>query len=229
VPKLRLAKAPCRYFDGQGFMVRKSLKINSLKEMDGASICVVQGTTTELNLADYFRTNRMKYEPVAFQSVDEVIGAFEANRCDAYTTDLSQLGSTRLKMKNPEDYVLLPEVVSKEPLGAWVRQGDSQWFDVVRWTLFAMINAEELGVTQANVGDMLKSENPEIRRFLGVDSKLGELLGLSSDWAVRIVKAVGNYGESFDRNLGEKSAIKLPRGPNRLWTQGGLQYAPPAR
>jgi general L-amino acid transport system substrate-binding protein len=217
------------YFDGQGFLVKKSAKITSLKEMDGASICVAQGTTTELNLADYFRANRMKYEPVAYQSADEVIQAYQAGRCDAYTTDLSQLGATRLKMQNSDEHLLLPEVVSKEPLGAWVRQGDSQWFDIVRWTLFAMLNAEELGVTQANISEMLKSENPEIRRLVGVEGKLGEGLGLTGDWAVRIVKAVGNYGESFDRHLGEKSSIKLPRGPNQLWTKGGLHYAPPVR
>src|SRR5262249_11193525 len=158
--------------DGQGFLVKKSLKIASLKELDGASICVAQGTTTELNLADYFRANKMKYKPVNFQTADEVIGAYEAGRCDAYTTDMSQLATTRLKMKQPDEHVLLPEVVSKEPLGAWVRQNDSAWFDVVRWTLFAMINAEELGVTQANVRDMLKSDNPEIRRLLGLEGKL---------------------------------------------------------
>jgi general L-amino acid transport system substrate-binding protein len=217
------------YFDGQGFLVKKSTKIASLKEIDGASICVAQGTTSELNLADYFRANRMKYKPVNFQTVDEVVGAYEAGRCDAYTTDASQLGTTRLKMKDPDEHLLLPEIISKEPLGAWVRQGDDQWFDIVRWTLFAMINAEELGVTQANVAEMLKSENPEIRRLLGIEGKVGEGLGLPGDWVVRIVKAVGNYGESFDRHLGDKSAIKLPRGPNRLWSNGGLQYAPPVR
>ena len=217
------------YFDGQGFLVKKSIKVASLKDLDGASICVAQGTTTELNLADYFRANRIKYKPVTFQTVDEVIGAYEAGRCDAYTTDMSQLATTRLKMKQPDEHLLLPEIVSKEPLGAWVRQNDSIWFDIVRWTLFAMINAEELGVTQANVQDMLKSENPEVRRLLGLEGKLGEALGLSNDWVVSIIGAVGNYGESFDRHLGERSTIKLPRGPNQLWTNGGLQYAPPIR
>lgn len=217
------------YYDGQGFLVKKSSKIASLKEMDGASICVAQGTTTELNLADYFRANNMKYEPVVFQNVDEVIGAYEKGRCDAYTSDLSALATTRHKMSAPDAHVLLPEVISKEPLGGWVRHGDDQWFDIVRWTLFAMLNAEELGVTQANVVEMTKSANPEIRRLLGVEGQFGESLGLTKDWVVRIVKAVGNYGESFDRNLGEKSRIGLPRGPNRLWTRGGLQYAPPIR
>jgi general L-amino acid transport system substrate-binding protein len=217
------------YFDGQGFLVKKSLKVATLKDLDGASICVAQGTTTELNLADYFRANRMKYKPVTFQTVDEVIGAYEAGRCDAYTSDMSQLATTRLKMKLPDEHLVLPEIVSKEPLGAWVRQNDSSWFDIVRWTLFAMINAEELGVTQANVKDMLKSDNPEIRRLLGLEGKLGDALGLTSDWVVAIIEAVGNYGESFDRHLGEKSTIKLPRGPNQLWTKGGLQYAPPIR
>jgi general L-amino acid transport system substrate-binding protein len=217
------------YYDGQGFLVKKSANIASLKEMNGASICVAQGTTTELNLADYFRANGMKYEPVVFQTVDEVIGAYEKGRCDAYTSDLSALGTTRLRMSKPDEHLLLPEVISKEPLGAWVRQGDDQWFDIVRWTLFAMLNAEELGITQANVLEMTKSANPEIRRLLGSEAQLGEGLGLTKDWVVRIIKAVGNYGETFDRNLGEKSSIGLPRGPNRLWTRGGLQYAPPVR
>jgi general L-amino acid transport system substrate-binding protein len=217
------------YFDGQGFLVRKSAKIADLKSLNGASICVAQGTTTELNLADYFRTHAMKYEVIAYSGLDETIQAYEAGRCDAYTTDLSQLAANRMKLKNPEEHVLMTEVISKEPLGPWVRQGDDAWFDIVRWTVYAMLNAEELGVTQANVDEMLKSTNPEIRRLLGAESKFGEALGLSNDWVVRIVKAVGNYGESFDRHLGDKSPLKLPRGPNRLWTQGGLQYAPPIR
>ncbi len=217
------------YFDGQGFLVRKSANVKEVKALNGASICVAQGTTTELNLADYFRTHGMKYEVIAFSGLDETIQAYEAGRCDAYTTDLSQLAANRLKLKAPGDHELLTEVISKEPLGPWVRQGDDGWFDIVRWTVHALLNAEELGVTQANVEEMLKSPNPEIRRLLGQEGKFGESLGLTNDWVVRIVKAVGNYGESFDRHLGAKSPLNLPRGPNRLWTQGGLQYAPPIR
>ena len=214
------------YYDGQGFEVRRSANIKSVKELDGASICVAQGTTNELNLADYFRTRGLKYEVVAFENIDDVVKAYEKGRCDALSTDVSQLVSYRSKMVNPEEHVVLPEVISKEPIGPWVRQGDDQWFDLVRWTLFAVINAEELGVTQENVSEMLKSQNPEIRRLLGQEGKLGEALGLANDWVARIVRHVGNYGESFDRNLGK---IGVPRGVNNLWTKGGLQYAPPIR
>ncbi|MFL5078698.1 MAG: amino acid ABC transporter substrate-binding protein [Microvirga sp.] len=214
------------YYDGQGFEVRRSANIKSVKELDGASICVAQGTTNELNLADYFRTRGLKYEVVAFENIDDVVKAYEKGRCDALSTDVSQLVSYRSKMVNPDEHVVLPEVISKEPIGPWVRQGDDQWFDLVRWTLFALINAEELGVTQENVSEMLKSQNPEIRRLLGQEGKLGEALGLTNDWVARIVRHVGNYGESFDRNLGK---IGVPRGANNLWTKGGLQYAPPIR
>ena len=214
------------YYDGQGFEVRRSANIKSVKELDGASICVAQGTTNELNLADYFRTRGLKYEVVAFENIDDVVKAYEKGRCDALSTDVSQLVSYRSKMVNPDEHVVLPEVISKEPIGPWVRQGDDQWFDLVRWTLFAVINAEELGVTQENVSEMLKSQNPEIRRLLGQEGKLGEALGLANDWVARIVRHVGNYGESFDRNLGK---IGVPRGANNLWTKGGLQYAPPIR
>ena len=214
------------YYDGQGFEVRRSADIKSVKELDGASICVAQGTTNELNLADYFRTRGLKYEVVAFENIDDVVKAYENGRCDALSTDVSQLVSYRSKMVNPDEHVVLPEVISKEPIGPWVRQGDDQWFDLVRWTLFAVINAEELGVTQENVSEMLKSQNPEIRRLLGQEGKLGEALGLANDWVARIVRHVGNYGESFDRNLGK---IGVPRGANNLWTKGGLQYAPPIR
>lgn len=217
------------YFDGQGFLARKSANVKDVKQLDGASICVAQGTTTELNLADYFRTHGLKYEVIAFAGLDDAVQAYEAGRCDAYTTDLSQLAAQRLKLKTPEEHELLTQVISKEPLGPWVRHGDDGWFDIVRWTVFAMLNAEEFGITQANVDEMAKSQNPEIRRLLGVEGKYGESLGLSNDWVVRIIKAVGNYGESFDRHLGTNSVLKLPRGPNRLWSQGGLQYAPPVR
>jgi general L-amino acid transport system substrate-binding protein len=217
------------YFDGQGFLVRKSTGVKDIKALNGASICVAQGTTTELNLADYFRNNKMKYEVIAYAGLDETIQAYEAGRCDAYTTDLSQLAANRMKLKAPAEHDLLPEMISKEPLGPWVRQGDDGWFDIVRWTVYAMLNAEEFGITQANVDEMVKSTNPEIKRLLGAEGKFGEGLGLTNDWVVRIVKAVGNYGESFDRHLGAKSPLNLPRGMNRLWTQGGLQYAPPVR
>ena len=217
------------YFDGQGFLVRKSTGVKDIKALNGASICVAQGTTSELNLADYFRNHGMKYEVIAYAGLDETIQAYEAGRCDAYTTDLSQLAANRMKLKVPAEHDLLPEMISKEPLGPWVRQGDDAWFDIVRWTVYATLNAEEFGVTQANVEEMVKSTNPEIKRLLGAEGKFGESLGLSNDWVVRIVKAVGNYGESFERHLGAKSPLNLPRGMNRLWTQGGLQYAPPVR
>jgi general L-amino acid transport system substrate-binding protein len=217
------------YYDGQGFQVRKSTNIKSVKELDGASICTVQGTTNELNLADYFRTNGLKYEVVTFQGIDDTVKAYEGGRCDALSTDMSQLVSYRLKMAQPDEHMLLPEVISKEPLGPYVRQGDDRWFDVVRWTVFALLNAEELGVTQANLDAMLKSDNPEVRRLLGVEGRFGEGLGLTTDWVTRIVKHVGNYGESFERNLGSKSKIGLPRGVNNLWSKGGIQFAPPIR
>lgn len=217
------------YYDGQGFQVRKGANIKSVRELDGASICTVQGTTNELNLADYFRTNGLKYQVVTYQGIDDTVKAYEGGRCDALSTDMSQLVSYRLKMANPDDHMLLPEVISKEPLGPYVRQGDDQWFDIVRWTVFALLNAEEFGVTQSNVGEMLKSDNPEVRRLLGLEGKYGEGLGLTADWVVRIVRHVGNYGESFERNLGSKSKIGLPRGINSLWSKGGIQFAPPIR
>jgi general L-amino acid transport system substrate-binding protein len=217
------------YYDGQGFIVRKKLGVDGVKQLDGASVCVAQGTTTELTLADYARSHNMKFEVVAFADLDGTVQAYEAGRCDAYTTDLSSLAGTRTKLKNPDEHVLLKEVISKEPLGPWVRQGDIAWFDLVRWTVFALLDAEELGVTQANLDEMLQSKNPEVRRLLGQEGAFGESLGLTKDWVVRIVRAVGNYGESFDRNLGKDSPLNLPRGLNALWTQGGAQYAPPVR
>jgi general L-amino acid transport system substrate-binding protein len=217
------------YYDGQGFMVRKKLGIDSALKLDGASVCVQQGTTTELNLADYFRANNMKLEAVVFATDDEATKAYDTGRCDAYTTDASGLYSERLKMSNPDDHIVLPEIISKEPLGPSVRKDDIQWFQIVQWTHYALITAEELGVTQANVDDKLKSDNPAIRRLLGVEGDFGKGLGLSNDWAYRIVKAVGNYGESFERNVGQGSPIKIRRGLNALWNQGGLQYAPPIR
>ena len=221
--------APVTYYDGQGFMVRKKLGVNSAKDLNGASICVQQGTTTELNLADYFRSNGMKFESVAFQSEDETLKAYESGRCDAFTTDASGLYAERLRLINPDEHMVLPEIISKEPLAPAVRQGDDQWFDVVRWTVFAMLDAEEAGVTSKNVDDMLKSEDPNIRRLLGAEGEQGKALGLSNDWAYKIVKQVGNYGEVFDRNVGEGSPLKIKRGLNALWNKGGLQYGPPIR
>jgi general L-amino acid transport system substrate-binding protein len=217
------------YYDGQGFLVRKALKVNSALELNGASICAQTGTTTELNLADFFRANNMKYEVIAFGTADETIKAYEAGRCDVFTTDVSQLYAEKLKLANANDHVILPEIISKEPLGPLVRHGDDQWFDVVKWTLYAMLNAEELGISSKNVDEALKSNQPEIRRLLGVEGNFGEQLGLGKDWVVRIVKQVGNYGEVFERNVGTGSKLGISRGINRLWTKGGIQYAPPVR
>ena len=226
---LGLMWAGVNYYDGQGFMVRKKLNVASAMELSGASICVQQGTTTELNLADFFRANNMKYEVVAFATSNEAIKAYDSGRCDAYTTDASGLYGERLKLVNADEHVVLPEAISKEPLGPAVRQGDDQWFNIVRWAHFAMVNAEELGVTKANVDERLKSTNPEIRRLLGVEGDFGKGMGLTADWAFRIVKHVGNYGESFNRNVGDGSRLKIRRGLNALWNKGGLQYAPPVR
>jgi general L-amino acid transport system substrate-binding protein len=217
------------YYDGQGFMVPKKLNVKSAKQLNGANVCTGTGTTTELNLADYFRSNNMKYTVIAFEKDDEVTAAYDAGRCDALTTDQSGLYAQRLQLKNPADHIILPEIISKEPLGPAVNQNDPQWGDVVRWTLYAMINAEELGVTSKNVDQMLKSPNPEIRRLLGVEGAFGQSMGLTNDWAVRIIRKVGNYGESFERNIGQTSMLKIQRGQNALWTKGGLQYAPPVR
>ena len=217
------------YYDGQGFMVRKKLGVDSALKLDGASVCVQQGTTTELNLADFFRAHQIKFEPVVFSTDDEATKAYDDGRCDAYTTDASGLYAERLKMSAPDDHMVLPEIISKEPLGPSVRPDDVQWFEIVQWTHFALLTAEELGVTQANVDAMLKSDNPSIRRLLGVEGDFGKGLGLTNDWAYRIIKAEGNYGESFERNVGMGSPIKIKRGLNALWTQGGLQYAPPIR
>ena len=217
------------YYDGQGFIVKKSLKVNSALELNSASVCVQTGTTTEQNLADYFKGNNMKYEVIAFGTADEAVKAYESGRCDVFTTDVSGLYAERLKLANPADHVVLPEVISKEPLGPMVRHGDDQWFDLVKWVLFAMINAEELGITQKNIDEMAKSDKPELRRAFGSDGNLGEQLGLTKDWVIRIVKTIGNYGEAFDRNVGAGSKLGIARGLNQLWTKGGIQYAPPIR
>jgi general L-amino acid transport system substrate-binding protein len=227
--ELGLLFAGVNYYDGQGFMIKKKLGLKSAMELSGASVCVQQGTTTELNLADFFRTHNMKYEPVVFATADEAIKAYDSGRCDSFTTDVSQLYGERLKLSNPDDNVVLPDVISKEPLGPSVRQGDDQWFNLVKWTHFAMINAEELGVTRSNVADKAKSNQPDVRRLLGVEGDFGKGLGLRPDWAFQIIKAVGNYGEVFDRNIGQQSKLRINRGLNRLWSEGGLQYAPPIR
>ncbi|MCO6050810.1 amino acid ABC transporter substrate-binding protein [Mesorhizobium sp. RP14(2022)] len=221
------------YYDGQGFMLnsKKIPGVNSALQLSGASVCVQSGTTTELNLADYFKANKMEYNPVVFEKVEEANAAYDAGRCDVYTTDQSGLYGTRLTLSNPDDHIVLPEIISKEPLGPAVRQGDDKWYHIVKWVYFAQLTAEELGITQANVEEMKNSENPEIRRVLGTeaDTKIGTDLGLTNDWVVNIVKGVGNYGEMFERNVGSGSALKIARGLNGLWTKGGLQYAPPIR
>jgi general L-amino acid transport system substrate-binding protein len=226
---LGLDFAAITYYDGQGFMVRKALKVSSALELNDASVCVQQGTTSELNLADYFRSNHMGLKTVTFATGEEALKAFESGRCDSYTTDSSGLYGERQQLSEPSQYIVLPEIISKEPLSPAVRQGDAQWTDIVRWTHFVMLDAEELGVNKANVDDKLKSDDPETRRLLGVEGQYGEALGLTNDWAYRIVKQVGNYGEVFERNVGQGSPLKIVRGLNALWTKGGLQYGPPIR
>jgi general L-amino acid transport system substrate-binding protein len=221
---------PVTFYDGQGFMVSVKLGVKSARELSGASVCVQTGTTSELNLADYFRANGMELRPVTIEKYEEVTAAYLAGRCDAITSDASQLAAIRAnETSNPEDHLILPEIISKEPLAPAVRHGDDQWFDVVKWSVLATIEAEEKGVTSKNVDAMLKSEDPTIRRLLGVTPGLGAALGLDERWAYNVIKQVGNYGEVFDRNVGVDSKLKLPRGLNAQWTQGGLQYAPPAR
>ena len=230
---LGLDFAGVTYYDGQGFMLnaKKLPDVNSALQLSGAAVCVQSGTTTELNLADYFKANNLEYNPVVFEKLEETNAAYDAGRCDVYTTDQSGLYGIRLTLGAPDDHVVLPEIISKEPLGPAVRQGDSQWADIARWTLNALITAEELGITQANVEEMKASGNPEVKRVLGSEegAKIGTDLGVGNDWVVNIVKAVGNYGEMFERNVGTGSNLKIARGINALWTKGGLQYAPPIR
>ncbi|MDI3326657.1 amino acid ABC transporter substrate-binding protein [Pontibacterium granulatum] len=221
--------AGVNYYDGQGFMVKKDLGLKSVKELDGATICVQSGTTTELNMADYFRSHGLEHTPVVFDTNEQAAASFDSGRCDAFTTDLSQAYGLRTRMKDPSSVVALPEVISKEPLGPVVRQGDDQWFNIVKWSLNAMLNAEELGISSANVDQMKSSENPNVQRLLGGSEGLAKGLGVSEDWGYQIVKQVGNYGEAFDRNVGKDSPLNIDRGINRLWNQGGLQYAPPIR
>jgi len=218
------------YYDGQGFMVPRKLKIKSAKQLNGASVCVAIGTTTELNLADYFRANNMTYKPVVFEKADEVIAAYDSGRCDVFTTDRSSLAAQRTKLKNPDDHMVLPEIISKEPLGPVVRHGDDQWFDLVKWVLYAMLEAEEYGVNSENVDQMkANSKDPVVRRLLGVEGDMGKNLGVGNEWAYTIVKKVGNYAESYERNVGPRTPIKLERGANALWKHGGLQYPMPVR
>ncbi|WP_299441605.1 amino acid ABC transporter substrate-binding protein [uncultured Rhodospira sp.] len=217
------------FYDGQGFMVNKDLGVSSATELDGASICVGAGTTTELNLADYFRIQGMDYNPVVFAAISETAQGFESGRCDVLTSDQSQLYAIRSKLEDPSSAVVLPEVISKEPLGPVVRQGDDEWFNIVKWVLFAQLNAEELGVTSDNIEEMKGSDNPSIKRLVGTEGDMGEKLGLSADWAAQIIAQVGNYGEMFERNVGEDSPLEIARGLNALWTDGGIQYAPPIR
>ena len=232
---LGLKFAGVTYYDGQGFMVRKSLGVDSALKLDGATVCTNTGTTTELNLADYFKAHNMKYQVVAIEDANQVRQAYDEGRCDIFTTDQSGLYAERLQLKNPADHVILPEIISKEPLGPVVRQGDDAWFNVVKWTYFALLDAEEAGITQANVDQMKTSTNPEILRMLGVKNADGSAagfgtgIGLNEEWVVQIVKGVGNYGEIFERNVGPKTQLKIARGKNALWKDGGLQYAPTIR
>ena len=221
--------AGVNYYDGQGFMINKELEIESATELDGAAVCVQSGTTTELNLADYFRHREMKYTPVVFDTAAQTVKGFEAGRCDVLTTDQSGLYALRLNLQDPSSAVVLPDIISKEPLGPAVRQGDDQWFNIVKWTLNAMINAEELGVSSHNVDDMKKSNDPNIRRLIGVDGPKGKGLGLNDDWSYQVIKQVGNYGESFERTVGMSSPLEIKRGANALWNDGGFLYAPPMR
>ncbi|PWR00535.1 amino acid ABC transporter substrate-binding protein [Leucothrix pacifica] len=223
---LGLNFAGVNYYDGQGFMVSDKLGVKSALELDGAAVCIQAGTTTELNLADYFKANNMEYKAVTYDTSDQTIKGFEAGRCDMLTSDQSQLYSLRIKLAKPDEAVVLPEVISKEPLGPVVRQGDDKWFNIVKWSLFAMVNAEEMGVTKANAKEMKDSKDPAIQRLMGGQ---GEKLGLSDDWSYNIVSQVGNYGESFEANVGSGSPLKIGRGLNALWSKGGLQYAPPIR
>ncbi len=215
------------YYDGQGFMVHRKLNVKSAKQLNGATVCVQPGTTTELNLADYFRANKMNFKPVVIEKLEEVLNAYFAGRCDVFTTDHSGLIALRQsRAPKPDEHVILSEIISKEPLGPAVRHGDDRWFDVVKWSLFAMIEAEELGLSSKNIDEQAKSPNPSIQRFVGATGELGKMLGLDNQWALNIVRQVGNYGESFDANL---KPLGFERGLNRLWSQGGILYAPPIR
>ena len=218
------------YFDGQGFMVPKKLKVDSAKKLGGATVCVQAGTTSEKNVTEYFSKLGLKYKSVVFDTAEAIQAAFFSGRCQAYTTDMSDLAGARTHASNPQDYVVLPEVISKEPLGPAVRRGDDEWFQIVRWSFYATVEAEELGLTQANADKLrAESKDPAVQRLLGTGEDTGKLLGLDKDWTYRIIKQVGNYGERFEANMGPKTPVGLPRGVNNLWSHGGLMYAPPIR
>jgi general L-amino acid transport system substrate-binding protein len=217
------------YYDGEGFMLPRARNIDSALDLNGSKVCVQEGTTTRLNLADYFRANNMKYEVMKFGKLDEVVKDYNEGKCDTFTADVSQLYALRLNLSKPDDHVILPDVISKEPLAPVVRQRDDDWMMIVKWTLYAMINAEELGVTSKNIDEALKSKKLDVMRLVGTEGAYGEELGLSKDWAARIIRHVGNYGEIYDRNIGAESKLKIPRGLNQLWSAGGIQYAPPIR
>ena len=217
------------YYDGQGFMVRKDLGVKSTLELDGAAICIQTGTTTELNVADYFKAKGMKYKSISYDSNDQVLASYEAGRCDVLTSDTSQLFALRTKLKDSDNHIVLPEIISKEPLGPVVRQGDDEWFNIAKWTFNVMVAAEENGITSKNIDSLKDSKNPTIKRILGIEGKMGANLGLNADWAYQVIKQVGNYGEVFERNVGVNTPLKMSRGLNALWTEGGLQYSPPFR
>ena len=227
--EFNLSFAAINYYDGQGFMIRKSAKKDSALALGGSKVCVQSGTTTQLNLADYFRANNMTYQEMTFSDADSALKAYDSGTCDVFTSDISQLYSERLKLSSPNDHVILADVISKEPLGPAVKQGDSQWLEIVKWSHFAMLNAEELGVTSKNIDEALKSQKPAVKRLVGTEGAYGEQIGLTKDWAVRIIRQVGNYAESYDRNVGTGSKLGIPRGLNHLWSEGGIQYAPPIR
>ncbi|MCP3459344.1 amino acid ABC transporter substrate-binding protein [Bradyrhizobium sp. CCGUVB23] len=226
---LGLMFAGVAYYDGQGFLVRRENGVDTALQLSGKTVCTQTGTTSELNLVDYFRANDMSLKTLAVGTAEESRKAYEDRKCDVLTSDVSQLYAERLKLATPNSHVILPEVISKEPLGPAVRQGDDQWFNLVKWTLYALINAEELGVKSANIDDALKSSDPNVRRLVGIEGEFGQQLGLSNDWAVRALRATGNYGEIYERNVGTQSPLSIPRGLNALWTKGGIQYAPPVR
>jgi general L-amino acid transport system substrate-binding protein len=227
--EFKLVFPAATYFDGQGFLIRKTVPATSALELDNTRVCVQSGTTTELNLLDYFRANHMRLEPVAFESARDAVSAYEAGRCDVFTSDVSQLHAERIGLAHPDDHVILPDIISKEPLGPAVRQGDEQWASIVKWTIFAMIDAEELGVASTTTDEAVRSAKPDIKRLVGTEGNFVEQAGLTRDWAVRIVRQVGNYGEVFERNVGTDSRLGIPRGLNHLWTTGGILYAPPIR
>ena len=217
------------YYDGQGFMVPRAKNVDAALDLNDSRVCVQSGTTTELNLADYFRANNMKYQEMKFIKLDEAIKAYDSGKCDVFTADASQLYALRLNLTKPDDHIVLPDIISKEPLAPVVRERDDDWMLIVKWTLYAMINAEELGVNSKNIDEALKSKKPEVMRLVGTEGAYGEELGLTKDWAVRIIRHVGNYGEVYDRNIGAGSKLQIPRGLNQLWSAGGIQYAPPIR